>query len=337
MSVYGASPLLWFGFGIFVSLMLVLDLGVFHRKSREIRHREALAWTVTWIALALFFYLGVHFYFGKQRGLEFFTGYVIEYALSVDNLFIFLLIFRYFSVPVRLQHRVLFWGIIGAVAMRLAFILVGTALLAQFEWVGYLLGGIVILGGIKMMKEEEVEVHPERNIMLRIVRRFVPIEFHDPGEGLLVRRGGRTWATPLLLVLVVVEATDLVFAADSIPAVLAVTRDPFIAFTSNIFAVLGLRSLFMLIAGSIDRFRYLKYGLGLVLIFVGVKMVIAGYIAISILASLLVVAALLGISILVSFLRPAASKVSIPSAEVPSEMTAANRSADKLPPGKPPA
>src|ERR1019366_5577892 len=184
-----------------------------------------------------------------------------------------------------------FWGILGAMAMRLPFILLGTVLLAKFEWVAYILGGIVILGGIKMMKEEEVEVHPERNFILRIVRRFVPIAFHDAGDGLFVRRDGRIWATPLLLVLVVVEATDLVFAADSIPAVLAVTRDPFIAFTSNIFAILGLRSLYMLIASSISRFRYLKWGLGLVLIFVGVKMVIASYVTIPILASLLVVAA----------------------------------------------
>ena len=333
----GASPILWIAFGIFVFLMLVLDLGVFHRKAREIRHREAFIWTVVWIALALLFYAGVHFHFGKQRGLEFFTGYVIEYALSVDNLFIFLLIFRYFSVPIRLQHRVLFWGILGALAMRLPFILLGTVLLAKFEWVAYLLGGIVILGGIKMMKEEEVEVHPERNFILRIVRRFVPIAFHDTGDGLFVRRDGRTWATPLLLVLVVVEATDLVFAADSIPAVLAVTRDPFIAFTSNIFAILGLRSLYMLIASSIDRFRYLKYGLGLVLIFVGVKMVIASYVTIPILASLLVVAALLGASILVSFLRPAVPKASTLPAEAPPEPPGANRSGKSGLPRKPPA
>jgi TerC family integral membrane protein len=332
----GTSPILWIAFGIFVFLMLALDLGVFHRKAHEIRHREAFIWTVVWIALALLFYLGVHLQFGKQRGLEFFTGYVIEYALSVDNLFIFLLIFRYFSVPVRLQHRVLFWGILGALAMRLPFILLGTVLLAKFEWVAYLLGGIVILGGIKMMKEEEVEVHPERNLVLRIVRRFVPIAFHDTGDGLFVRRDGRTWATPLLLVLVVVEATDLVFAADSIPAVLAVTRDPFIAFTSNIFAILGLRSLYMLIASSIDRFRYLKYGLGLVLIFVGVKMMIASYITIPILASFFVVAALLGISIVVSFLRPAVSKSSLHTGQAPPDPAGANRSGEIGLPGKPP-
>ena len=335
MSGNVVSPMLWLGFGIFVFLMLVLDLGVFHRKAHEISHREAFIWTVAWIALALIFYAGVHLYLGKQRGLEFFTGYVIEYALSVDNLFIFLLIFRYFTVPVRLQHRVLFWGIIGALAMRLPFILLGTVLLAKFEWVAYLLGAIVILGGIKMMKEEEVEVHPERNVMLRIVRRFVPIAFHDTGDGLFVRRDGRTWATPLLLVLVVVEATDLVFAADSIPAVLAVTRDPFIAFTSNIFAILGLRSLYMLIASSIDRFRYLKYGLGLVLVFVGVKMMLAHYLTIPILASLLVVAALLGGSIILSFLRPAVYKAAPPSAEAPPEQTVANRSGDAGSPRKP--
>jgi tellurite resistance protein TerC len=333
----GVSPILWIAFGIFVFSMLVLDLGVFHRKAHEIRHREAFIWTVAWIALALLFYLGVHLHFGKQRGLEFFTGYVIEYALSVDNLFIFLLIFRYFSVPVRLQHRVLFWGILGALAMRLPFILLGTALLAKFEWVAYILGGIVILGGIKMMKEEEVEVHPERNLMLRIVRRFVPVAFHDTGDGLFVRRGGRTWATPLLLVLVVVEATDLVFAADSIPAVLAVTRDPFIAFTSNIFAILGLRSLYMLIASSIDRFHYLKYGLGLVLIFVGVKMMIASYITIPILASLFVVAALLGVSIVISFLRPAAPK-SLPfRSEASNEPPGPNEDSAKKLNGKPSA
>jgi TerC family integral membrane protein len=299
--------------------MLALDLGVFHRKAHAIGFREALIWTLVWIALALLCNTGIYVYSGHQKGLEFLTGYVIEYALSVDNLFVFLLIFRYFSVPVPFQHRILFWGILGALIMRLLFILVGSALLARFEWTAFIFGAVVILGGIKMLKEEEVEVHPERNLVLRIFRRFVPTTHQDTGASLVVRRDGRFYATPLLLVLLVVEATDVAFAADSIPAIFAITRDPFIAFTSNIFAILGLRSLYLLVAGAIDRFHYLKWGLGLVLIFVGAKMLLSGYVAIPIGASLGVVGALLGGSIVLSFLRNRGA-ISVPLPGEPSDL-----------------
>ena len=299
------SPLLWIAFGVFVFLMLALDLGVFHRDSHEVSSREALIWTGVWVALALLFNAGITLWFGRQRGLEFLTGYVIEYSLSVDNIFVFILIFKYFSVPAGYQHRVLFWGVLGALVMRLAFILAGAALLNRFEWIMYLFGVALILGGAKMLKEEEMEVHPERNLVLRIFQKFVRTTSQDAGGSLFLRRAGRFYATPLLLVLVVVEATDVVFAADSIPAIFGVTRDPFVAFTSNIFAIMGLRSLYFLLASVLNRFHYLKVGLGLVLIFVGGKMLLDHYIKVSIGTSLAVVAVLLGASIALSFARPA--------------------------------
>jgi tellurite resistance protein TerC len=297
-----ASPLLWIGFTIFILSMIVLDLAVFHRKAHEVRYREALIWTLVWISLALLCNGGVYLRFGHQRGLEFLTGYLIEYALSVDNIFIFLLIFRYFSVPTGLQHRVLFWGILGAMAMRLMFILAGITLLQSFEWIIFVFGAFVILAGVKMLQGEEVEVHPEHNLVLRLFRKVFPTAPQD-GARLIVRRNGRICATPLLLVLVVVEATDVVFATDSIPAIFAITRDPFIAFTSNIFAILGLRSLYFLLAGAMNRFHYLKWGLGFVLVFVGIKMVISDYFVVPIGISLAVVGVLLGASVVVSFLR----------------------------------
>lgn len=298
-----ASSFLWVGFTIFVICMLALDLGL-HRKQHEIRYTQALAWTMVWISLAVAFYAGIHRFFGRQTGLEFLTGYLIEYALSVDNLFIFLLIFKYFSVPVRFQHRILFWGILGALVMRFLFIFLGTALLHRFEWLIFVFGAIVVLGGLKMLKEEEVEVHPERNLVLRIFRKLVRTTSQDAGERFLLRAHGRLYATPLLLVLVLVEATDLAFAADSIPAVFAVTRDPFIVYTSNIFAILGLRSLYLLIAHAMNRFRYLRWGLGSVLLFVGLKMLVGDYFPIPIGISLIVIAALLGVSIVLSLFRP---------------------------------
>ncbi|MBI2817899.1 MAG: TerC family protein [Acidobacteria bacterium] len=295
-----APPWLWIAFTIFIVSMLALDL-VLHRKPRE-RRGQALMWVIGWVSLALVFYVGIHINFGRQPGLEFITGYVIEYSLSVDNLFIFVLIFRYFSIPAHSQHRILFWGILGALVMRFIFVFLGSALLHRFEWIIYIFGGVVILGGLKMLKEEEIQVDPERNLILRIVRRFIHVSSQD-GEHFLIRSHGRVYATKLLLVLVMVEATDLVFAVDSIPAVFAITRDPFIVYSSNIFAILGLRSLYFLIAHAIERFHYLKYGLGLVLIFVGLKMMLAEYFPISTGRSLLVVGALLGGSLVLSLLR----------------------------------
>jgi tellurite resistance protein TerC len=300
------TPALWIGFTLFVIAMLAIDLGVFHRRAHEVRVREALVWTGVWVGLALVFNLGVYLWFGSERALEFLTGYVIEKALSVDNLFVFLVIFSYFSVPPKLQHRVLLWGILGALVMRAVFILAGAALLQRFHWVIYLFGGFLVITGIKLLFQRDHEVHPERNPILRLFRRAVPAVAGYRGAHFLVREDGKWFATPLLMVLVVVEATDIVFAVDSIPAIFAITSDPFIVFTSNIFAILGLRALYFALAAMMGRFYYLKVGLGLVLTFVGVKMVIVDVYKIPIAVSLLVVVVLLTGSVVISLLRPPA-------------------------------
>ena len=299
-----ASPLLWGGFLAFVAAMLVLDLGVFHRKAHAVGFREALAWSAVWIALALLFNLWIYQAHGSERALEFLTGYLIEKALSVDNLFVFLVIFGYFGVRAELQHRVLFWGIIGALGMRAAFIVAGTALLTAFHWIIYVFGALLVLTGIKLLRQKEGDVHPERNVVVRLVARLFPVskEFH--GSHFAVKTAGRWMLTPLFLALVSVEVTDLVFAVDSIPAIFAVTRDPFIVFTSNIFAILGLRSLYFLLAGTLSRLRYLSVGLASVLMFVGVKMMIVDLYKIPIVVSLIVVALLLGGSAVASVLFP---------------------------------
>ena len=302
------TPALWIGFTVFVIAMLALDLGVFHRKAHEIRMREALVWSVVWIGLALSFNAGVYFWFGHERALEFLTGYLIEKALSVDNLFVFLVLFSYFAVPRQLQHRVLFWGIIGALAMRAAFILAGATLIQHFHWVIYVFGAFLVFTGIKLLAaREDDSIHPERNIVLRVFRRIVPCVSDYRGARFSVRDAGRRYATPLLMVLVAIEATDIVFAVDSIPAIFAVTTDPFIVFTSNIFAILGLRALYFLLAGMIGKFRYLKVGLGLVLAFVGSKMLLVDFIHVPIAVSLVIVAILLSLSVLASLLFPAES------------------------------
>ena len=297
------TPGLWIGFTVFVLTMLALDLGVFHRKAHEVRVREALVWTGVWISLALVFNLGVYHWFGSERAAEFLTGYVIEKALSVDNIFVFIVVFSAFAVPAKLQHRVLFWGILGALIMRAIFIVLGAALLHKFHWVAYLFGAFLVFTGIKLLLQRGGEVHPERNPIFRLFKRFVPSvdDYHD-GRFAVVEAGKR-YATPLLLVLVAIEATDLVFAVDSIPAIFAVTTDPFIVFTSNIFAILGLRALYFALAGIMGKFHYLKVGLSLVLVFVGGKMLVAGVYKIPILASLGVIGALLAGSIVASLLR----------------------------------
>jgi len=268
------TPLLWIGFTLGVLLALVIDLGLFHRRSHVISMREAALTSIVWVLLALLFNAGVAYYLGHQRALEFLTGYIIELALSVDNLFVFLIIFSYFHVPMSLRHRVLFWGILGAMVMRIAFILAGTTLLGLFHWLDYAFGAFLVYTGIKILLQRETEVNPEMNVILRIARRYFRVskEYHD--RKFFVRNAGRRYATPLLLVLLVVESTDVVFAVDSIPAIFGITHDPFIVYTSNIFAILGLRSLFFLLQGMMDRFHYLPIGLGLVLAFVGVKMLI---------------------------------------------------------------
>ena len=299
------SVFLWVIFNVFVLGMLALDLLVLHRKAHTVSLREALAWSCVWVSLAFLFGLGVYFVRGGEKALEFLTGYVIEWSLSVDNLFVFLVIFSYFAVPPLYQHRVLFWGILGALVLRAIFIGTGTALLANFHWMIYIFGGFLVFTGIKLLFAGEEKIEPEKNPAVRLVRRFINVTPDYQGQRFFIRKDGTLWATPLLLVLVVVETTDVIFAVDSIPAIFGITLDPFIVYTSNVFAILGLRALFFLLAGVMDMFRYLKVGLSFVLCFVGAKMMIVDFYKISIGVSLGVVAGILGISILASFLvRP---------------------------------
>jgi len=295
----------WIGFNIFIVAMLLLDLKVFHRDVREVRMKEAIGWSVFWFALAMLFAGGVFFALGSQKGLEFVTGYLIEESLSVDNLFVFLLVFRYFGVKPELQHKVLFWGILGALVMRLAFILAGVALLERFHWLIYVFGGILIASGIRLWVEKDKEVEPDKNPVVRLFRRFVPVLRSYRGEKFFVRKQGRLWATPLMVVLLFVETTDLIFAIDSIPAVLAITTDPFIVYTSNAFAILGLRALYFALSGIMHTFHYLHYGLSAVLVFVGSKMVATQWMHFPTWVSLAVIAVLLGVSIWASIKWPA--------------------------------
>jgi tellurite resistance protein TerC len=297
------TPFLWVGFTLFVLSMLALDLGVFHRRAHALRIREALLWTAVWIALALLFNLGVYSRFGSDRGLEFLTGYLIEKALSVDNIFVFLVIFSYFAVPAALQHRVLFWGILGAMVLRAIFILLGTALLQRFHWVIYVFGAFLIFTGIKLFLQRASEVHPERNPLFKLFRKIIPSVSDYRGAHFMVVDAGKWRATPLLLILVAVELTDIAFAVDSIPAIFAITTDPFIVYTSNIFAILGLRALYFVLAGVMTRFCYLNFGLSMVLVFVGAKMLLGDIYKVPISTSLGVVAVLLAGSILASLWR----------------------------------
>jgi tellurite resistance protein TerC len=286
----------------FVLAMLALDLGVFHRKAHAISVREALIWTLVWVSLSSMFALGMYTWFGSRHALEFTAGYLIEKALAVDNIFVFAVVFRYFGVKLEDQHRVLFWGILGALLMRALFIALGAALLSRFHWVLYVFGAALVYTGIKLFRQREEVIDPGDRAVVRWFLARVPMTNAFEGASFAVRRDGRWMATPLLLVLVVIEVSDLIFALDSIPAIFAVTLDPFIVFTSNIFAILGLRSMYFLLAGIIDRFRYLKFGLAGVLCFVGLKMLLADVFEISILTSLCVIAVLLGGSIGASLL-----------------------------------
>jgi len=299
------SPGLWLGFTLFVLAMLALDLGVFHRKQHVVSVREALVWTAVWISLAMIFNAGVYFWFGPERALEFLTGYLIEKALSVDNVFVFLVVFSSFGVPPKLQHRVLFWGVLGALLMRALFIVVGAAALQRFHWVAYLFGVFLVLTAVKLLLQRSGEVHPERNPLFRLFKRFVPAVDDYSNEHFTLVKDGKRYATPLLLVLVAIEATDIVFAVDSIPAIFAVTTDPFIVYTSNIFAILGLRALYFALAGVMGKFHYLKVGLALVLAFVGAKMLLAAVYKIPIVASLAIIATLLGGAVAASLVRSA--------------------------------
>ncbi len=305
-AIHAAAPWwAWAGFHAFVFLMLALDLGIFNRRAHAPSVREAAAWSTVWIVLALAFNAGIWRLMGAGKGLEFLTGYVLEKSLSVDNLFVFVLLFGAFQVELRHQHRVLFWGVLGALVMRAAMIVAGTALLNRFHWMMWVFGGFLVFTGLKMLIKEEGDEDPRNNPLVKLFQRTVPYDPEGGHERFFTRRDGRRLATPMLLVLLCVEVTDLVFAVDSIPAVLAITRDPFIVYTSNIFAILGLRSLYFLLAKMMDRFHRLKTGLAFILAFVGVKMCIAEWVKIPVHYSLLVIAAVLAGSVVASLAWPA--------------------------------
>ena len=300
----------WVGFIAFVLTMLALDLGVFNRTPHVVKTHEALIWTSVWVGLALVFAGGLAVFADHQAALTFLTGYVIEESLSVDNIFVIVLIFQYFRVPPQYQHRVLFWGILGALVMRGLFIGLGAALLARFEWIIYIFGALLVITGIRMAVKQDEEFDGEQNQVVKLVRRFLPVTSGYQGKHFFTLENGRRHATPLFLVLVLVEATDLIFAIDSIPAIFGITRDPFLVFTSNIFAVMGLRSLFFLLAHVVTKFYLLKYGLAVILTFVGSKMILEAWVHIPILVSLGVVVGVLAASIAGSLIWPEAKPAS---------------------------
>ncbi|HEX6182326.1 MAG TPA: TerC family protein [Pyrinomonadaceae bacterium] len=302
----------WAGFGVFILLMLALDLGVLNRKAHAVTYREATIWSIVWVTLAMLFAGLVFWKTDRQTGLEFLTGYVIELSLSVDNLFVFLIIFSYFKVPSKYQHRVLFWGVLGALVMRMTMIAIGATLVERFHWILYIFGAFLIYTGFKMLRQDEAHANPEDNPLVRFATKLIPITRHYEGEKFFTVVNGKKMGTLLLLVLVIVEVSDLVFAVDSIPAIFGITTNPFIVYTSNVFAILGLRSLYFLLAGVVEKFHYLKVGLAVVLMFVGVKMLSEGYIherfgvgkETVILVSLGFVFIVLAASVVISLLRP---------------------------------
>jgi tellurite resistance protein TerC len=298
-----SEALLFVAFNVFILLMLALDLGVFHKKAHAVTVKEAIIWSIVWIILALLFNVGVFLVAGHAKGLEFLTGYLIERALSFDNIFVFVVIFTYFGVPAQYQHKALFWGVLGALITRSLFIVVGTALIAKFEWVLYIFGVILILSGWKILVQKGTEVHPEKNVFIRLTRRLFPVTTTYESSRFLVRSSGKLFITPLFLVLVTIETTDVMFAVDSIPAVFGVTRDPFIVYSSNVFAILGLRATYFLLAGIMDTFYYLTYGLSIILIFIGAKMLLETIFPIPTPISLLVVVGILTVAVAASLVR----------------------------------
>lgn len=294
--------LLWVGFNLFVLVMLALDLGVFHRKAHEVKFREAITWSAIWIALALLFNAGVWIYFGEIKAIEFLTGYIVEKSLSVDNIFVFVLIFTSFQVPAIYQHRVLFWGVLGALVMRIIFILAGVTLITKFHWIIYVFGVFLILTGIKIARDKGTKINIANSPVLKFIRRFIPVTTNYFESKFVVKLDNKWHATPLFLVLILVETTDLIFAVDSIPAILAITSDPFIVYTSNVFAILGLRSLYFALAGSLKYFTYLHYGLALILVFVGIKMLISDFYKLNPFVSLAIIGVILAGSITASFI-----------------------------------
>ncbi|HAX94228.1 MAG TPA: hypothetical protein DCY25_09855 [Bacteroidales bacterium] len=296
------SPVFWVIFSIIIVVMLALDLGVVNKKSHEIKIKEALTWVGVWISLAMIFNLIVLTQFGKTKALEFLTAYVIEYSLSIDNIFVFIMVFTFFSVKREYQHKVLFWGILGAVVMRAIFIFAGVALINRFHWIVIIFGAFLVFTGLKMLfQREEAKVDPEKNGLVRLFRKFLPVTDQLHGDSFFVRKNKKTYATPLFIVLLIIESTDLIFAVDSIPAVLAISKDTFIAFTSNIFAILGLRSLYFAVSGIMGLFRFLKIGLAIVLTFVGLKMLAAFFhFEIPVTLSLSIIVSILLLSIIAS-------------------------------------
>ncbi len=290
----------WIMFNAFVLIMLALDLGVFHRKSHEITIKEALTWTFIWISLALIFNVIIYFWRGQQKALEFFTGYLIEKALSVDNIFVFIMIFTYFQVPSKYQHKVLFWGIIGALIMRVIFIFAGVTLLEKFHFTIYIFGSLLIFTGIKMFNHNNLKIEPEKNPVIKFLKKLIPVTPTLHEDKFFIKINARQYVTPLFLVLILIETTDLIFAVDSIPAILAITQDHFIVYTSNVFAILGLRSLYFALAGIIHRFWLLNYGLAVVLVFVGLKMILVDFYKIPIEWSLLFITTIIAASIFLS-------------------------------------
>lgn len=293
----------WFFFNLFVLFMLALDLGVFHKKTHVVSVKEALIWSVVWIFLAFCFNGLIYYVAGETKALEFLTGYLIEKALSVDNIFVFVLIFTYFQIPAKYQHKVLFWGIIGALIMRVIFIFAGVALLEKFHWTIYIFGSILIYTGIKMLTQSEKKIEPDKNPVIKLFKKIVPTtnELHE--DKFFIKQNQRNTATPLFVVLIMIEITDLIFAVDSIPAILAVTQDRFIVYTSNVFAILGLRSLYFALANIIERFKYLAVGLAVILVFVGLKMVSIDFFKIPIQYSLMTIVVILAGSIMLSLFK----------------------------------
>ncbi len=294
----------WVLFNLFILILLVLDLGLFRRAAHEVRFREAATWIGVWVSLALLFNLGIYVIQGPQAAMQFLAGYLVEQSLSVDNLFVFLLLFTYFQVPRRFQHKILFWGILGAILMRSLFILAGIALIRRFEWVVYVFGVLLLITAFKLLRGHGQKVEPERNPILRMMRKFVPMADDDEKGSLIIRRGAKFYGTSLLVTLVVVETMDVVFAVDSIPAIFAITIDPFIVYTSNMFAILGLRSLFFALSGAMQMFHRLNVGLSIILAFVGCKMLLSRFVHVPVTVSLGFIVAVLAISVAASLLWP---------------------------------
>ncbi len=294
--------MLWGGFVLFIVLMLALDLGVFHKENHEIKLKEALMWTMFWVSLALIFNIGIYHFMGSEKALQFLTGYLIEESLSIDNVFVFMLVFSYFKVPPKYQHKILFWGILGAMLMRITFILSGILLIEKFHWIIFVFGGFLVITGIRLAFQDEISIKPDSNPVIRLFKRFFRITDTYHKDKFFIRENGVLLATPMMVVLIFIEVSDLIFAVDSIPAILAITSDPFIVFTSNVFAILGLRSLFFAISAISKYFIYLKYGLAAILTYVGTKMLVSDYYKIDPLYSLLVILAILSLSIFTSML-----------------------------------